>query len=62
MSQREVHILSERQRRKSMRESFCVLQSLIPKLKLKVRGEEEEEEEEEFLLLSSFFFCFCFCF
>ena len=36
MSQREVHILSERQRRKSMRESFSILQSLIPKLKLKV--------------------------
>ncbi|KAI5073281.1 hypothetical protein GOP47_0011922 [Adiantum capillus-veneris] len=35
MSQREVHILSERQRRKSMRESFSILQSLVPKLKLK---------------------------
>lgn len=35
MSQREVHILSERQRRKSMRDSFTILQSLVPKLKLK---------------------------
>ncbi|MCO5614402.1 hypothetical protein L7F22_068683, partial [Adiantum nelumboides] len=35
MSQRKVHILSERQWRKSMRESFSILQSLVPKLKLK---------------------------
>ena len=36
LSTREAHILSERHRRKSMRESFAILQSLVPKLHRKV--------------------------
>ena len=36
LSTREAHILSERHRRKSMRESFTILQSLVPKLHRKV--------------------------